>query len=250
MRRKTTPENRNLKLHYEPYYNGLPVLTQPGPLIENYLARLYRTTMNALQRHPRTFAFRFDLYFPAHELVDEPFANACIQSFFRQLKAFIEADNACKNQQGSPGHSSDFRYHWALELTQALRPHFHCVALLNRDAYFTLGNFYSSQTNLYHRLITAWLTAIGAEPVWTEPSPLQGLVHIPRQDPRHHAWHEASGDLPIHEGMDWGTFHIFRDPTSTSGSGLDAFFLAASYLTKYATKPLGNQLHVFDGSQG
>lgn len=66
-------QNSNLVLHYEPYYQGLPVQTRKGPLVEEYLGVLKHVIETALSEYRRVFAFRLDLRFPVGQ--HSPYAD-------------------------------------------------------------------------------------------------------------------------------------------------------------------------------
>lgn len=47
------PDNNNLHLHYDETYEGLPVMFDKGPFVNEYLADLKRTIDSALDEYPR-----------------------------------------------------------------------------------------------------------------------------------------------------------------------------------------------------
>lgn len=176
------PDNSNLILHTEPYWNGYPVYTQRGPLIANYLQRIAETFSKALNDYPRLTGFRFDLHPPAG--IDS-LNNEAISRFMASLNAQLEADYLRKVREGKRAYPCRLRYVWAREYGESGRVHYHVLILVNRDAYFTLGNYRTEAelntmgledrtTNMADRLTNAWASALGLSPFQAA-----GLVHFP-----------------------------------------------------------------------
>lgn len=213
------PQNSNLRLYSETTYLGFPVKTKRGPLIEEYLDRLYLTMQRALNEHPRTFAFRIDLRFPMSFDTD-PYleSSSVIESFIESLKAKIKHNRALAKKKNGYTHGTAVRYVWAREVGDSGRPHFHFVMFLNNDAFHSLGMFETGRDNLFNRLQGAWAKALGLS-----MSEVEGLVEVPDE-----------------------SYYCLRlnDPSSIS-----AFFKRASYLCKAATKFYGNGCHGFGSSR-
>jgi hypothetical protein len=212
--------NTNLSLHFENYYQGLPVMVQKGPLIREYLEMLYHTTQRALEEHARVFAVRFDLRLPdGKPLPEDAFTNRVIQRFIDSLKAKIKHARERSKQVHGSAHNTSVHYAWAREFGQTGKPHHHFVLLLNNDAYCTLGNFNLSSDNMYSRLHGAWASALGLSLVES-----YGLVHIP-PNPQ---------------------YKLDR----VNAVEIAKFFERASYLCKAATKVFGDGNHAFGCSRG
>lgn len=211
--------NTNLTLYTDSSYEGLPVITGRGPLIKEYLSKLYETIRRALEHHPRSFAVRFDLRYP----VNIP-PEACgvssdvISRFITSLKEKIQYDRYRAGKLNGTAHQSAVRYVWAKEYGEDRRPHYHVLLLLNRDAYHTLGRFKSDHENMASRIEGAWQRALGI--TWEQS---KGLVYFP----------------------DNSEYHLIqRNPGE-----LAKLFFRASYLCKAETKAYMDGSHAFGCSR-
>lgn len=227
--------NPNLMLHHDKYWNGLPVQTQHGPLIYNYLQRMHETVCHALNEYPRLSAFRFDLRFPCYWPEAD---SAVITRFMESLKARLEASEARRRRAGRRVHSSRVRFIWVKERDSSIHWHYHVVLVLNKDAYFSFGRFEeypedawldvpkdprAERSNCLADLILgAWASALGARP------------------------EQVAGVLNFSEN---GTYHV-------NVSALDylqqfeALFYRISYLAKAETKQYGDASNTFGCSRG
>lgn len=211
--------NKNLILTTADDYRGLQVYQKKGPLIVNYLDRTYETIQRSLEHYPRTLALRVDLRFPQQT---HPWwhgqENKVLQHFFDSFKAKIEHDRRRAKVCNRYAHDSIVRYIWSREQDTSSSPHFHCLLLLNRDAYYALGDIRSMQENLVNRIRAAWGVALGLS--WAESHP---LVHFPKR----------------------GVYRLNRGDQA----GFAKLFYRASYFTKEITKSYGNWVHAFDCSR-
>lgn len=211
--------NKNLILTNADVYRGLRVYQKKGPLIVNYLDRTYETIQRSLEQYPRTLALRVDLRFPR-----QPHAwwhgqeSGVLQDFFDSFKSKIEHDRRRAKAYNRYAHDSIVRYIWAMEQVTGDSPHFHCLLLLNRDAYYVLGDIRSMQENLANRIGAALGRALGLP--WAESHP---LVHFPKR----------------------GVYRLDRGDQA----GFAKLFYRASYMTKEATKSYGDWVHAFGNSR-
>lgn len=221
--RKRHIDNTALKLWWNSPYHQLTVQIQKGPLIENYLERLFDVMSKARQDCKRIFAIRIDLHYPAGthaDLIDPK--NATISAFLNYFQ--WELDRAGTKYQHK------FRYAWCREQSTSVNPHYHLLLLFNGDAYNGLG--YIDKTpygdygydNLFHRIVRAWARAINYPQEYME-----GLVRVPKK--------------PVTK--DFATWFFHSDEQTTFAE----VFEAASYLCKAATKPIGQGVHCFDSSR-
>lgn len=211
-------QNSNLVLHYAPYYQGLPVQTQKGPLVEDYLYRLKYVTEAALGQYDRVFAFRFDLRFPVNQPPPYFGDNVVLERFTASVKAKIRHNRNKAQEINRYAHDSTVRYAWCRELGQHGIPHYHWVMLLNNDAFCSLGVFEMGRENLFNRLHEAWASALRL-PIES----VVGLVELP--------------DHPY--------YRLQRDDLGS----LSRFFFRASYLCKAETKHYGSGVHGFGASR-
>ncbi|WP_022960922.1 inovirus Gp2 family protein [Halopseudomonas pelagia] len=219
------PHNTNLRLHYDNSFEGLSVMVDKGPFIEQYLSRLKRTIELALDEYPRLLAFRVDLRLPAGaDLPVHTDSNVVISRFIDSFKAKIRQNRLKAFEHNEKGaHDSRVRYVWAREVGQRERPHYHLLILLNRDAFYTLGKLDSTADNMISRMQEAWASALGL-PV----EHVRYLVHIP-DNPMYRV------DLKVKAGKP---------------DRLPELFYRTSYLCKAATKSYGSGHWGFGTSRG
>lgn len=227
------PFNPNLTLHYGDTWRRLPVLGKHSPFINEYLEAILQTMMLSAKDYPRLFPLRFDLHFPVGWDDD----GAAISRFMASLKAKIEADLHRRQRQRKDRRkiSCRLRFVWVRERATSLLPHYHVFIFLNRDAYFTLGNFKSvkwlpgddmplpdERMNMAVRIKEAWGSALGV-PFAADA----GLVHFPGN---------CSYSLDINSPSYWQDF--------------GDVFQRASYFAKVDTKHYGDRSRNFDCSRG
>ena len=217
------PYNRKLTLFDGAEWHGLPVLTGRGPLIENYLERSHKVLQDAVEEYPRTCLIRCDLR--VHQDRSEP-DTTVISRFLASLQAQIDADANRKWMACKRVHPCKLRHIWAREQGSSVHSHYHVALLLNRDAYFSLGDFRnrapgpqrenpaegSVTRNMADRIRKAWASALGLR-----PEEAAGLVHFPENP-------------------------VYRiDANSPDfGQQFASAFYRVSYLTKAATKHYGD----------
>lgn len=226
------PDNNNLHLYYGDTYEGLPLMTEKGPFIREYLATLKRTIQLAMVAYPRVLAFRVDLRLPQDiELRDYAYTNQVISRFFESFTKKIQYHQERVGERRY-ARGCKVRYVWSREAGQGGRPHYHLLILMNRDAYYTVGRLRSEKVNMIDRLQEAWASALEL-PVWL----VEELVHIP----------------------DNSTYRVDLKPRERQVKGSDlkvlvdelpSLFHRASYLCKVATKSYGDRQRGFGSSMG
>lgn len=210
--------NPNHSLFWGTEYAGLPIQDK-GPLIFEYLERLYLTMNRALNQYREVFAFRFDLRLPANHIPNaSAYENEIIDRFIESFKAKIKHNRKMAKRENPYAHTSVVRYVWAKEVGQEGRPHYHLAILLNKDAFCAVGAYLPGRDNMFNRLLEAWISALGL-PVGS----VSGLVHIPDN-----------------------AYYFLRSEDHASWA---AFFYRASYLCKAATKTFGHGGHGFGSSR-
>ncbi|MDP2228245.1 MAG: inovirus Gp2 family protein [Moraxellaceae bacterium] len=225
--------NANLALHSDGLWNGIPVISNHGPLIENYLAAIHQVLLSAIDEYPRVCVMRFDLRIP----FDWPATpNTVITRFKRSLMAQIDADLNRRIGLGRRPVPCRLRYVWVREWKDSDHQHYHAAILVNRDAYFTLGNYSFASAdsgvgggasatygaNMAQRIQIAWGRALALS-----QDAVAGLVHFPRN--------------PV--------YCIDRNSTRYVDDFEDVFF-RLSYFAKAVTKRYGDKTHNFGYSQG
>ncbi|MCM8743431.1 MULTISPECIES: inovirus Gp2 family protein [Pseudomonas] len=217
-------ENRNLHLHVTDNFQGLPVMVEKGPFIQEYLEALNRTIACALDQYPRVIAFRVDLRLPRLMGVpDDALSNSVISRFLESFKAKIEHNRKNAREQNKYAHGCRVRYVWARERSEGGRQHYHLLILLNRDAYYTVGRLQPQRPNMITRMQEAWASALKCE-----IEQVRGLVHIPSN----------------------AEYRVDREVRPGNVDQLPELFHRASYLCKAATKRYGEGAHGFGFSRG
>lgn len=168
----TNPNNRNLTLITDPCFGCLPVFTNRGALIGEYLSSIMGVMDKALATHPRTIAIRVDLRYPSNYPHTEDIP--VITRFIKSLKSQIAADLARKKKQGIRVRPSDVNYVWVKERGSEEHDHYHLVLFLNRDTYNALGFYDVVDGNTAARIRKAWASALGIT-----PEHLGGAVYFP-----------------------------------------------------------------------
>jgi len=222
---KRHPENTKLRLHYEPYFEGLEVQYLLGyPLVANYLERVLDVMNYAREQYPRLYVVRVDLHFPQCLTNSSYYANnMCLKYLLTNLQR--ELDRAGNK------YSTRIHYIWAREQHLSDKPHYHLMLFLNHDAINWIGDYSPSsqggyyKENLYHRIVRAWSQALH----WPLEQML-GLVHICRSGSTREIYQHAL--LKQNDYAHW-----------------PAVFYAASYLCKAYSKNFAQQVHCFGSSQ-
>ncbi|MBR9873168.1 MAG: inovirus Gp2 family protein [Vibrionaceae bacterium] len=161
-------------------FNQLPVL-DGYELKESYLTSIQNVMNNALADHPRTMMVRFDLHLPSQgNCPDSPqmYDTSVITQFIESFKAHVNADLAKKKGVQKRVHPCHLRYIWAKEMNEARQPHYHLALFVNKDKYFTLGEYRWVSDNLAGMIYKAWHSALGLG--------FEGglnLVHFPMDTP-------------------------------------------------------------------
>lgn len=178
-------DNNHLRLHYEPFWNGLPVQIQHGPLIANYLESIFRTMHRSLAEFNRTVVVRLDIRFPQGWTGLD---TSVISDFLEELQWQLDYAERMQSRHGKRIYPNTLRYSWVKEQVDSDQWHYHLALMLNRDAYFTLGMFPSRQeverspvirgrhvgNNLASRCMYAFAAALK-----THPINVFGCVHFP-----------------------------------------------------------------------
>lgn len=228
------PFNRNLRIHHGPIWNGHKVLEQEGGLVVEYLSDSLDVLKVTVKEFCRSVMIRLDLHVPVDYRDLDP---KVITRFQNALNAIIRADLDRKARKGIRIYPCRVRVVWAKEREDSHYPHYHLAVFLNRDAYFTLGDFKATekaaalwsrvhdselQENLLDRFRAAWASALHIPRLAAI-----GLVHIPPN--------------PV--------YTIDRNADEYDQQLSDAFE-RLSYLSKARTKYYGDGSRHFDTSRG
>lgn len=218
MERMRHPDNSNLVLYRNSIFRSMRVY-EGGPLIENYLDRIDKIIQTALLHHTRVAALRFDLRLPHGRQVAADH-NRLMTAFWERLKDRIESNRAQAKRTLDMAHDTSVHYVWAREYDETgNRPHWHCVLLVNKDAYRDIGRLKAEGENMYTRIVAAWNSALGLP-----PGQDFGLVHVPNN--------------PV--------YHLHRE---SDGSDFRDLFYRLSYFAKERSKQYGGSVNAFGGSR-
>ena len=203
---------------------GLPVQKDLEQLHAHYLERIHDLLIDCLKEHPRWTVIRVDLHVSGSQIIPE----TVIKRFIGSLKAQLNHVRKVAQYSGKRGYDPMLRYVWVREWSQAGKPHYHLALLINRDAYFSLGNY--SRLNdlereydemLAGRIYKAWGVALGVD------------------------WRVSKS----------GVYFPERPVSALRGSGVNALrqlygvFYRLSYFAKLATKRYGEDGRNFGMSQ-
>jgi hypothetical protein len=211
--------NKELRLYYNYHYKDYAVMQQKGVLIESYLESLYQNFQQALEQYSKVYIFRIDLRLPNNPNTNHKADTLVITRFIDSLKAKIKHNRDIARSNGNY-HNTQVRYAWVKEASQDGGVHYHCVFLLNGNAFRSMGDFDSDSSNMYNRLQSAWASALGIY-----DCQVSGLVNV-------------SGQWLIDSQTDEERFNQTNDA-----------FHAASYLCKAATKNYGDSSKWFGSSR-
>ncbi|MGE6162433.1 MAG: inovirus Gp2 family protein [Aeromonadaceae bacterium] len=151
-----------------------------GPHILDYYTRIIDLIRAALVTHPRTLVLRVDLHDPAiinhGDMMTRLHNNqGCVMnSFINSLNSKIASHQRRRAKAGKRVYPNTLRYAWVREFSQTGKRHFHILLLLNKDAFFHLGDYNIENSTLRTMITTAWCSALSL-------SPEEGhyLVHYP-----------------------------------------------------------------------
>lgn len=177
--------NRNLTIVQGSQWNERPLLTNSDGFIEQYLQRIWQTLQSASNESSRVCVMLGYLRYPNPDKtppLNARFDHAAISRFTASLKAQLDADVQRKAKVGRV-HPHRGQYIWTKEQDLSVNPHFNVALIVNRDAYFTFGNFNTEHfdlriegpaQNMYERFCRAWGSALNIY-----PEEAKALIHIP-----------------------------------------------------------------------
>jgi hypothetical protein len=177
---KTFSNNKNLTIFNHTHFNNWQVV--PGYLLcTEYLGSIEALLDRALREHPRTLVVRFDLHLP--HVVDCPdypseIDTNVITRFFSSFESKVKWGFDKKIKAGGTPHSCTVRYIWAKEINKSLGHHYHVALLLNKDRYYSLGDYSVIGQNLSGKIFEAWASALKRT-----PHEIKGLVYFPKNSP-------------------------------------------------------------------
>ncbi len=199
-----------------------------GPIDRCYLSRSLEVVCDMLDHHPRVCAMRIDLRFANESLESDIDSLVCMQRsdpavitrFFESLKSQLREEHYRKGYRGDPALPA---YIWCRERDTGPYPHYHLVLLFNKDRYAYLGNYTDPDAvNMATRIQRAWCSALQLP--YPDNAP---LVHFP---PNH-------------------TYRFDRVSAALRDTDYTSFLIRLAYLSKLATKDIGDGRRNFGCSQ-
>jgi hypothetical protein len=186
-------------------FNGYPVLSMRGGLVENMLIGNEEVLVKALSSHKRVAVMRFELKFP----LGYTGCTDIISKFFDSLRYRVKNDLANKTEIRGRVIYSDIGYVWVKEFSSSHGWHYHVALFLNYDVYNCFGLINGDNMNMYNRILFAWAGALGCS-----VDEARGLVHIPEN----------------------AVYKLDRSSLSVN-EDIHAVLYRLSYLAKLKTKP-------------
>lgn len=157
---KRHPENKELTLWYESTYLNAGILTTQGPMVKEYLQGLIDTYSSHTKQYTKGFAVLVNLYYPTQTTLQQRVEQDYFKRFMASLNAQVEAHGQRKRAQGE-GRTNKIRFCRVYEDGQERGLHIHAVLFFNGHSFRALGDYNSTQNNLFHRIVAAWASALG-----------------------------------------------------------------------------------------
>lgn len=216
---KRAKANTNLRLTFEPTFNGKRIYQSKYGVVVDYLKSMEGLFEKAFREYGRLLVVRFDLHYP--NLPNIFTQSSDITDFFKKLDYQFSAERLKRIKRSGRAHSCTTRGFWCIEQATSHNPHYH-VALVLNDAFFgRLGKYKGSDKSLAHFIQLSWARVLGIE-----LADLTGLVDF----------------------ADNGTYRLRR----ANGIGSEEFqdmFYRVSYLAKLNTKHYGDHKKSFGASR-
>ncbi|WP_187992257.1 inovirus Gp2 family protein [Vibrio harveyi] len=159
--------NRKNKLLTQKEFKGINLTSKEKELLEDRVNKIYEVLTQATNCFPRTFAFRVDLRFPRGYKFGETFPY--MKKFFGSLESQIAGELKRRKRRFRTVSEERLRYIWCKEIDKSENPHYHLVIFLNKDNFYSLGDFKRvirdecKCKHLYQMLLCAWSRVLGIE---------------------------------------------------------------------------------------
>ena len=159
--------NRKNKLLKQKEFKGINLTSRENELLEDRVSKIYEVLTQATNCFPRTFAFRVDLRFPHGYKFGETFPY--MKKFFGSLESQIAGELKRRKRRFRTVSEERLRYIWCKEIDKSENPHYHLVIFLNKDNFYSLGDFKRvirdecKCKHLYQMLLCAWSRVLGIE---------------------------------------------------------------------------------------
>ena len=122
--------------------------------------RIRQVMQESLNSHPRVSIFRFDLRYPKEMLIVDD-SSSDISTFRDLLYKRIQRYVQKKSNDWNRSLDSTFKYTWVREYGSInKRRHYHVLLFLNKDIFYTFGNFYLEESTVASMIRDSWNSAI------------------------------------------------------------------------------------------
>lgn len=140
---------------------------------QDYLKRMNQVLSRVLSEKKRVSAFRIDLRFPSGNS-DYHNDTKVITRFIESLKEKIKWDVKNKSKLWGKALTEKLDYIWVREVgSESHHAHYHVILFLNKDIYYSLGNYKKNDGNLAALINQAWKSALNIK-----FEIVSGLVHF------------------------------------------------------------------------
>ncbi len=126
------------------------------PHIKHYKTKILEVVDRALECHPRTFAVRVDLHLDTDPIFG--YTNL-MKSFMASVESQVTAYLDRKAKQWGQSRTNELRYCWVKEQWKSDVPHYHVILFFNRNVFWKLGD-YESTNSLAYIIKNAWAVAL------------------------------------------------------------------------------------------
>lgn len=127
---------------------------------QDYLKIMNQVLSRILSEKKRVSAFRIDLRFPSGNSDYHNDAKV-ITRFIESLKEKIKWDVKNKSKLWGKALTEKLDYIWVREVgSESHHPHYHVILFLNKDNYYSLGDYKKNDGNLAALINQAWKSAL------------------------------------------------------------------------------------------
>lgn len=140
---------------------------------QDYLKKMNQVLSRVLSEKKRVSAFRIDLRFPSGNSDYHNDAKV-ITRFIESLKEKIKWDVKKKSNLWRRTLTEKLDYIWVREVgSESHHAHYHVILFLNKDNYYSLGDYKKNDGNLAALINQAWKSALNIK-----SEMVSGLVHF------------------------------------------------------------------------
>lgn len=193
----------------------------------DYLDAIEKVINQAINKHPRILAVRFDLRLPEsnqddyldRDLPDSFNRDNLISKFIESLISKIKYDLKRKNKKWDRNFKCQLRYVWCREKEISNNDHYHVMITVNKDVYRNIGE-YHHEGSLASMIVSAWESSLSLN-----YNQVKRLVHFP-----------------------YNCAYVVNYRDSKYEEQYDDLFYRVSYLAKTRTKNINRYYRSFECS--